>query len=120
MDRMVGPDIHRPTLLCASFAALKLLTAGKADDAEDTLAEAFGNVIHRCKDQHGRLLAKIVIPIDCTDEELARAKAWALRVVESRLREENKPNASGLRTGGPSRDDSTQHRVVGRSESKED
>lgn len=29
------------------------------------------------------------------------------------------PNASGLRAGGPSRDDSTQHRVVGDSESEE-
>lgn len=93
MNTIVGPDIPRPTLLCASFAAMKLLAAGKADEAEDTLAEAFGNVIHRCRDERGRLLAKITIPIACTDEELARAKAWALRVVESRLREEDRPNA---------------------------
>ena len=79
---------------------MKLLAAGKSEEAEDVLAEAFGNVIHRCKDEHGRLLVKITIPIACTDEELSKAKAWSLRVVEYRLREEDRPNTN-LSRGEP-------------------
>lgn len=60
-----------PTFLCRAYAAYRLLSVGKAREAEDELAAGFGQVIQRIE-RDGKVLCKMVYPSDLTDEQMLR------------------------------------------------